>query len=216
MKSVLLLAAFWTIQPGMAFGLSPTELWGIRVTSAVSAYIGFVAWTDRPRGRLSVDPECFELKQSNVAGAGLGLFVTTTLRKGTELGTYPGVVVPLRQNLEKLRCFPQCEGYIWRFSDDQFVIDPTNPRGEIEDVCKGGNIGMPLSVPLFQTLLSFGRVPTMLCRINEPPKGRDVNVVTDEDRQARKVTFTLERDVYEGEELYIDYGLSYDRSRYGS
>ena len=74
---------------------------------------------------------------------------------------------------------------------------------------------MPLSIPLFQTLLAFLQVPTTLCRINEPPKGRDVNVVTNEDRDARTVTFVLERDVYEGEELYIDYGLSYDRSMYG-
>ena len=74
---------------------------------------------------------------------------------------------------------------------------------------------MPLSIPLFQSLLSFMQVPTTLCRINEPPQGRDVNVVTNEDLQARTVTFTLERDVYEGEELFIDYGLSYDRSMYG-
>jgi hypothetical protein len=64
--------------------------------------------------------------------------------------------------------------------------------------------------------LSFVQVPTTVCRINEPPKGRDVNVITSEDRDSRTVTFILERDVYEGEELYIDYGLSYDRSMYGS
>ena len=74
---------------------------------------------------------------------------------------------------------------------------------------------MPLSTVWFDTALTFLTVPTTLCRINEPPKGRDVNVVTNEDRDARTVTFSLERDVYEGEELYIDYGLSYDRSMYG-
>jgi SET domain-containing protein len=31
----------------------------------------------------------------------------------------------------------------------------------------------------------------------------------------RTVTFQLERDVYTGEELFIDYGFSYDRSMYG-
>jgi hypothetical protein len=202
-------------QPCLALVLSPAELWGIRAASAVSTYFGFVALTDRPRGGISVDPAYLEMKESNVPGAGLGLFVTTTIRKGTVLGTYPGVVIPLQQNLDKLRAFPQCEGYVWRFSDNQFVIDPTNPQGNIEDFCKGGNPSMPLSIPFFQTLLSFIQAPTTLCRINEPPKGRDVNVVTDEDREARIVTFTLERDVYEGEELYIDYGLSYDRSAYG-
>ena len=75
---------------------------------------------------------------------------------------------------------------------------------------------MILSEGFFQTLLSFMKVPTTLCRINEPPRGKDVNVVTDEDRGARSVTFSLERDVFAGEELFIDYGLSYDRSAYGS
>jgi hypothetical protein len=195
--------------------LSSADLWAIRVGSGLTTYFSFVAFTDRPRGKLFVDPSCLEMKESQVPGAGLGLFVTQTLRKGTILGTYPGVVVPLPQNLEKLRTYPQCEGYTWRFSDNQFVIDPTNPEGNIETVCLGGTLGMPLSIPLFQTVLRFVQVPTTLCRINEPPKGRDVNVVTDEDLKARTVTFTVERDVYEGEELFIDYGLSYDRSKYG-
>ena len=200
---------------GLAFVWNPAELWAIRAASAITTYFGFVAVTDRPRGQLLIDPTCLEMKESSVPGAGLGLFVTKTLRQGTVLGTYPGVVVPLPQNLNKLRAFPQCEGYTWRFSDNQFVIDPTNPQGEIEDVCRGGNLSRPFSVTLFQTILRFVNVPTTLCRINEPPKGRDVNVVTTEDLASRTVTFALERDVYEGEELFIDYGLSYDRSRYG-
>jgi hypothetical protein len=199
----------------LAFTFSQTELWGIRVASAATTYFGFISFADRPRGQLMVDPKCLEMKQSNVPGAGLGLFVTATLRKDTLIGTYPGVVVPLTQNLDKLRAHPQCEGYIWRFSDNQFVIDPTNTVGDIEDSCRGGNPGMPLSMLYFKSVLSFMQVPTTLCRINEPPKGKDVNVFTDEDRETRTVSFSLERDVYEGEELFIDYGLSYDRSSYG-
>ena len=57
--------------------------------------------------------------------------------------------------------------------------------------------------------------PTTLCRINEPPLGCDVNVITIENCQDRTVSFVLERDVQAGEEFYIDYGLTYDRSRYG-
>jgi hypothetical protein len=193
------------------------ELWGVRVASAALTYGSFVAYSDRPRGILSQDVmPSLQIKHSTVPGAGLGLFCTSTLRKGTVLGTYPGVVIPLQQNLGKLQKYPQCEGYIWRFSDNQFVIDPTDQFGEIQDVCCGGNPGMPFSILLFNTLLSSLSVPTTLCRINEPPKGRDVNVVTEEDIQTRSVAFILERDVYEGEELFIDYGLSYDRSRYGS
>lgn len=202
-------------QPPLAFAFSPTELWAIRATSAASTYLGFMAYTDRPQGQLLVDSNLLEARQSGVPGAGLGLYVTENLPKDTILGTYPGALIPLNQNLGKLSEFPQCEGYIWRFSDNQYVIDPTNPEGNIEDFCKGGNPSMPLSIPLFQTLLGFLRVTTTLCRINEPPKGKDVNVVTNEDLQSRTVTFALERDVYAGEELFIDYGLSYDRSQYG-
>ena len=193
-----------------------TQLWAIRAASALTTYFGFIAAVDRPKGSMMGDYQNYvEARQSTVPGAGLGLFAKTTLRQGTILGTYPGVVVPLTQNLNKLKEYPQCEGYVWRFSDNQFVIDPTNSEGDIEDYCLGGNPSMPLSVPFFQTLLAFVKVPTTLCRINEPPKGRDVNVVTNEDRELRQVTFMLERDVYEGEEFFIDYGLSYDRSQYG-
>lgn len=196
-------------------GFTSNELWGIRIASGLTTYFGFIAVSDRPRGGLLIDSQQLEVKTSTVPGAGLGVFTTQTIREGTVLGTYPGVVIPLNQNLEKLRRYPQCEGYIWRFSDNKFVIDPTNSEGEIESFCRGGNPSMPLSSLFFDSILSFIRVPTTLCRINEPPKGRDVNVVTDEDRDSRKVTFILERDVYEGEELFIDYGLSYDRSMYG-
>ena len=189
------------------------ELWGVRMASAITTYFGFVAFSDRPRGSLSLDPSSLAIRPSQVPGAGNGLYVTQTLPKGTILGTYPGVVVPLQQNLKKLQDYPLCEGYIWRFSDNQFVIDPTDSEGVCQDFCIGGNPSMPLSQALF-SVLPFFRVPTTLCRINEPPKGLDVNVVTDEDRSSRTVTFSLERDVYEGEELFIDYGLYYDRSRY--
>eukprot|EP00980_Cylindrotheca_fusiformis_P004666 scaffold992_cov116-Cylindrotheca_fusiformis.AAC.1 len=210
----LLVCCLQWIRTTLAF-TSP-ELWAIRATSAFITYLGFVASTDRPRGKLLVDSQCLEVKPSMVPGAGLGCYAATTMRKGTQLGTYPGVVIPLTQNLDKLREFPTCEGYIWRFSDNKFIIDPTNRVGAIEDFCVGGNPSMPLSQLFFGSVFSFAKVPTTLCRINEPPKGRDVNVITSEDRDSRTVTFVLERDVYEGEELYIDYGLSYDRSMYGS
>jgi hypothetical protein len=188
--------------------LSEADLWAIRIASAMTTYFGFVLVSDRPRGSLQVQDPILQVKTSQVPGAGRGLFVTQTLPKGTILGTYPGVVVPLQQNLNKLKEFPMCEGYIWRFSDNQFVIDPTNSQGVCDDFCTGGNPSMPLSRELFN-ILPFLKVPTTLCRINEPPKGLDVNVVTDEDRKARSVTFSLERDVYAGEELFVSSLLSF-------
>lgn len=199
----------------LAFAPTEGNLWALRITSAVASYFGFVTYLDRPRGFLMDHAEEYlEIKQSTVPNAGLGLFTKASLPTGTVLGTYPGVVLPLTQNLEKLRKYPQCEGYVWRFTDNKMVIDPTNSKGTLDDICQGGNPSMPLSPQVFQ-LLSF-QVPTTLCRINEPPIGKDVNVVTEEDKDKRQVVFSLERDVYAGEELFIDYGLSYDRSNYGS
>ena len=201
--------------PAIAFSLQDDSvLWGIRAASAVTSYFGFIGYLDRPQGYLIENAdEYMEVRQSTVSGAGLGLFAKVSLPKHTVLGTYPGVVLPLQQNLDKLYQHPQCEGYIWRFSDNERIIDPTNAEGILEDTCRGGNPSMPLS-RAWHKILNL-QTPTTLCRINEPPLGRDVNVVTDEDREKRQVVFSLERDVYEGEEFFLDYGVTYDRSSYG-
>jgi len=213
--------------PAFAFpptsGLGPVDssdpafIWAIRGASALTSYFGLVAWNDRPRGQLLVNDQQVEIKQSTVPGAGLGLFAKAPLPKGTVLGTYPGVVLPLQQHGTKLKLYPACEGYIWRFSDNQFVIDPTNSEGNLESICLGGNPNQMGSMFLFENVVNVLNVgvPTTLCRINEPPKGQDVNVATSEDLEKRCVTFALDRNVCTGEEFFIDYGLSYDRSRYG-
>eukprot|EP00536_Pseudo-nitzschia_multiseries_P010345 jgi/Psemu1/289050/fgenesh1_pg.311_\ len=207
--------------------LSPADIWALRIGSALATYFGFVTVTDRPRGSLALplasDSErgCLRVGPSTVPGAGLGLFVTVDLPGGTVLGTYPGVVLPLQQHsaASKIRDHPGCLTYIWRFTDNQFVIDPTTSAdGTLGDICDGGNPSQFGSVAFFGLLRALGIAPrpsTALCRINEPPIGKDVNVATEEDLEGRIVTFKLERDVYAGEELHIDYGLTYDRSGYG-
>jgi hypothetical protein len=208
--------------------LTSSEIWALRIGSGLLTYFGFVFATDRPKGQMAVPlvddsnvDGCLKVAPSTVPGAGLGLFVTQSMPKGTFLGTYPGVVIPLGQHSasSKIRDCPDCASYIWRFTDNQFIIDPTNHNdGTLGMVCKGGNPSQLLSVTFFDILSVLGLwrgVPTALCRINEPPKGRDVNVVTEEDLETRTVTFALERDVFAGEELHIDYGLTYDRSGYG-
>lgn len=54
----------------------------------------------------------------------------------------------------------------------------------------------------------------MLCRINEPSSGFDTNVITAE--MGDELVFKLERDVRQGEELFLDYGPFYDRTGYSS
>lgn len=213
MKGIFFLACI--IQPVIGLSLlDSSTVWLLQGSSALLSYFGLVVALDRPRGELHVDVEAVEIRTSQVPGAGLGLFANQDLKAGTVLGAYPGVLLPLQQHSNKLRSLPECEAYIWRFSDNKFVIDPTNHKtGKLDEFCSGGNPGTPGSIWLYQMLRCS--VPTYLCRINEPPLGKDVNVVTEEDLRKRTVCFQLERDVAQGEEFFIDYGLSYDRSRYG-
>lgn len=219
----------------LAQAFSPTDIispeslgWASRsVLSAGLTYGACIAVFDRPRGSLFLPNDggapYLRVGPSSVPGAGLGVFVTAPrIPQGTLLGTYPGVVLPLTNQLPKLQLYPHCETYVWRFSDSRYIIDPTNAEGILEDVCFGGNLATWGSVWFHQQLLPnlpWSSFPTtLLCRINEPPKaGRffDVNVITVEDLDARTVTFVAERDLYQNEELFIDYGISYDRSGYG-
>jgi hypothetical protein len=193
---------------------NPSPEWiAWQLAVGTSSYVGLVAWLDRPKGRLFSKND-LTVAPSQVPGAGMGLYASNTIPKGTILGTYPGVVMPLEQGLVKLAMAPRCETYIWRFSDSKFIIDPTDPQGLLEEYAFGGNPTTVGSVALCRTLLSVLKVPTTLCRINEPPVGLDRNVCTQEDLNNRVVNFVTERDVYAGEEFFIDYGLTYDRSGY--
>jgi len=136
---------------------------------------------------------------------------------GTVLGTYPGVLRPARAFYDgKCMRHPNAVSYSWRFTDDAYVIDPTDDVGEMRDVCLGGGSGAPLSTLLFSTLFGFGGTSTALCRINEPPLGAGgCSVSARENLDKREVVFELVRDVLPGQELYLDYGPGYDRSGYG-
>mmetsp|Transcript_42568 Transcript_42568/g.107607 ORF Transcript_42568/g.107607 Transcript_42568/m.107607 type:complete len:109 (+) Transcript_42568:348-674(+) len=57
-------------------------------------------------------------------------------------------------------------------------------------------------------------VDTTLARVNEPPAGASVNVEPETVDGWRRVEFYALRDIAAGEELYIDYGTTYDRSGY--
>lgn len=92
--------------------------------------------------------------------------------------------------------------------------DPTDFKGQIQNVCQGGSQDTPLSLFFMENVVKWS-VPTILTRINEPPPGfGGCNVRAVEDLESREVLFELTREVYEGEELFMDYGLTYDRSSY--
>lgn len=137
------------------------------------------------------------------------------MTSGTILGTYPGVLRPARQFYDgKCRQYPHAIGYSWQFTDNEYVIDPTDSYGELHDVCYGGSDA--ISTFIYGTFLHSETVSTELCRINEPPIGvGGCSVTARENLLKREVVFELTRDVDVGQELYLDYGLNYDRSSYG-
>ena len=129
------------------------------------------------------------------------------------MGTYPGVL-RRQDDFYSVKCaqHPQAVYYSWRLNESGYVIDPTDVNGEIGSVCFGGSD--LVSEWVFRTLLRFCAKSTDLARINEPPVGfGGCNVVAREEGDA--VRFELCRDVEVGEELFMDYGLDYDRSGYG-
>eukprot|EP00986_Skeletonema_menzelii_P001354 scaffold366_cov153-Skeletonema_menzelii.AAC.16 len=189
----------------------------IAASASISlTYLSLLLAFDRPRGRLTIPDAANSLviNQSRVPNAGLGLFLSKSYPEGTVLGTYPGVLRPAEQFYStKCRMYPQAVGYSWRFTDSKYVLDPTDDEGNIDMYCYGG--GDTLSNMAFKTILSFMRVGTELTRINEPPIGAGgCNVSARENLERREVVFTLCRNVVAGEELFLDYGLDYDRSNY--
>jgi len=187
-------------------------------SSVTFTYLSLLVAFDRPRGQLSIPDASNSLvvNQSRVPNAGLGLFLSKSYPEGTVLGTYPGVLRPAEQFYNtKCRMYPQAVGYSWRFTDSKYVLDPTDDMGNIHNYCFGGGSGDALSNLAFKTILSFMKVGTELTRINEPPIGAGgCNVSARENLETREVVFTLCRDVVKGEELFLDYGLDYDRSSY--
>ena len=131
------------------------------------------------------------------------------------MGTYPGVLRPQNEFYDtKCRLYPEAVYYSWRLNDSGYVLDPTDCNGEIQTYCFGGSD--VVSEWLFKNIFRFCAKPTELTRINEPPVGfGGCNVVAREEKENKCVRFELCRDVDVGEELFMDYGLDYDRSRYG-
>jgi len=195
-----------------AFGFSDAVT---QVTAGVATYIGLISYFDRPRGRLDVDGGAIEIRQSKVDGAGLGLFATKSLPEGTLLGNYPGVLRPAQKYMAQYGGEASAGEYTWRFTDNAYLIDPIDSEGQLQDMCYGGTADFFLSYFLHEKVLRWS-VPTLLARINEPPiGGNGCNVRSEENLKTREVNFEISRDVVAGEELFMDYGLTYDRSDYG-
>ena len=184
--------------------------------SSVITYLALAAGFDRPQGELSAPPNALVAQPSQVEGAGLGLYTNESMAEGTILGTYPGVVRTASSYLGKYGRYPHAGSYAWRFTDSKYYIDPTDSQGNIAEICYGGSAIVPGSIFVHEQMLAgLSAVPTLLARINEPPVGGPgCNIFARENIDQRTVTFMTSRDVVEGEELFMDYGTTYDRGSY--
>ena len=185
--------------------LSPTEaapaaLW----VAALSLGTAQVAERYLARGWLSREV-VLQVAQSRVPNAGRGVFAGASIAAGTTLGAYPGRRLNAASYYAKRNQFPRFTEYCWVLEEQQLALDPTDDVGVL---CEP----LPrLRTPLIDL---GGSIDTTLALINEPPPSFDVNLATHVDGSA--LVISTARDIGEGEELFLDYGPSYDRSGYGS
>jgi hypothetical protein len=156
----------------------------------VGALVGLELYQERPRGW--VNEGIVEAAPSTLGPqAGRGLFALADIPKGTTIGEYPGVIIPKAAwvaRKEGEEAVVLASRYAWTLADGASVLDPTLPSGDLPEVlvALGGLI----------------RKPTLLALVNEPPVGVDVNLLPTV--TAESVAFVAERDIYQGEELWID------------
>lgn len=134
--------------------------------------------------------------------AGRGVFATRNIPQNTVIGSFPGYhssrdewFYNRKKGVEEAAIRSQM--YMW-YTSTGIVIDPTDEDGYLPD-----------EIPAFFGLY---KVPTILALINEPGRGGDTNVRCED--QKNEVLLVAERNIYEGEELFTDYGPLYDRSHY--
>jgi hypothetical protein len=74
--------------------------------------------------------------------------------------------------------------YMWMLDED-IVLDPTNPDGQLS--------------PAINYFFGFFRAETLLARINEPPVGKDCNVISKASPNG-ELEIIAERDIISGGE----------------
>jgi len=159
-----------------------------------------VVYSKRPRG--SCRKELVVVKDSLVPGAGLGVFARKDIEKGTVLGQYPGIPRSDVEMAAKCMLAPMAREYCF-LSRPGSMLDPTDHRGR------------PSTSPSPGLWWPFG-VDVTLSYVNEPGKGSVVNVAVEDDPEdVEGLLFVADCDIRCGAEIYIDYGVNYDRSHYG-
>ena len=134
-----------------------------------------------------------QVKDSEVSGK--GVFALTDIEDGTVLGAYPGVPRSSREMHEKTLEAPNSQGYCYG-TVDNIYLDPTDSKGVL------------IASKLWMM------ADTAMAYINEPPSGRQTNVSFEDGKDDLDVLFVANRDIAMSEELFVDYGIKYDRTGY--
>jgi len=184
----------WVLETLSNIPIVPLQL----AITSVAAYLA-AAWPLRPRGWSRTD--ILEIRDSQVQGK--GIFATENIPENTILGAYPGRPRTSSEMLTKCQTAPLARYYCFRNKNDYF-LDPTDWNGV---PCKAPVPGLPW-IPI-DCSLSYA---------NEPPKNSSgVNVSVEDDRNDEQgLVFVSVCNIPAGAEIFVDYGLAYDRSSYGS
>jgi hypothetical protein len=185
----------WVLETLSKIPILPLQL----AIASVAAYLA-AAWPLRPRGWSRTD--LIEVRDSQVQGK--GIFARENIPENTILGAYPGRPRTSAEMLIKCQTAPLARYYCFRNKNGYF-LDPTDWAGA---PCKVPIPGLPW-LPI-DCSLSFA---------NEPPKNSlsGVNVTVEDDRKDEQgLVFVSICNIPAGAEIFVDYGLDYDRSSYGS
>lgn len=160
--------------------------------------VAYITYEGRPRG--SARSDLVDIRKSTIPGANLGVFSKKFITEGTVLGSFPGFVRKVEDALSKKsndNARDLAKKYMWAL-DEETVLDPTNAAGilDLEMSYAGGLI----------------KVDTIMARINEPPPKKDCNVYSK--ITGATIEIIAERDIFSDEELFVDYGQTFDRTDY--
>ncbi|KAG7667764.1 hypothetical protein NADE_002598 [Nannochloris sp. 'desiccata'] len=184
----------WVLETLSNIPILPLQL----TITAVAAYLA-AAWPLRPRGWSRTD--LIEVRDSQVQGK--GIFATENIPENTILGAYPGRPRTSAEMLTKCQTAPLARYYCFRNKNGYF-LDPTDWTGA---PCKVPVPGLP-----------WLPIDSSLSYANEPPKSSSgVNVTVEDDpKDEQGLVFVSICNIPAGAEVFVDYGLDYDRSSYGS
>jgi len=168
----------------------------LAVTSLIAA--AYYLHQQRPRGWARRD--LVEVRKSPIAG--MGLFAKQRIPSRTVIGGYPGVLRTPTDMANKALAAPGAKQYAFVTSSGMY-LDPTDEQGLGPSARPGPSLPWPFKI---QADMAYA---------NEPPPGsKGTTCFVEDGRDETELVFVANRDIEAGEELYIDYGSTYDRSGY--